>query len=315
MTKPIELDPKTSLIDLYDLNLEKRTGSFVLHDEKLTIIETSASPSVPHLLEGLKELDIEPEEVNYIIVTHIHLDHAGGAGVFLEKCPNATVVVHPKGKRHLANPSRLIAGAKMVYGDLFEQLFDPIVPVPEDRLMVKEDGETLQIGKNRTLTFYDTPGHAKHHFSIHDSYNNGIFTGDTIGILYPKTPLEFILPTTSPNQFDPAAMMNSLEKIEKLDVDAINFGHYGQSANPQHVYEQMRYWLPKFMEIGEQIYSDLADAPDKEKGGAVAEGLLNEIGQYLDEQGLSRDHEVYQYLNMDMQVCAMGIVDYLKKKS
>ncbi|SET47761.1 Glyoxylase, beta-lactamase superfamily II [Salinibacillus kushneri] len=314
MVNPTDLDQRTSLIDLYDLSMEKRTGSYVLHEEEPTIIETSASPSIPHLLKGLEKLDIDPVDVKYIILTHIHLDHAGGVGVFLEKCPNAKVVVHPKGKRHLANPSKLIAGAKMVYGELFDQLFNPIVPVPEERLISKNDGESLQIGANRTLTFYDTPGHAKHHFSVHDSYSNGIFTGDTIGILYPKTPFEFILPTTSPNQFDPDAMLESLDRIEQLEVDSINFGHYGQSRNPEQVYEQMRYWLPVFMEIGEKEFTIHSDASSKEQADAISEALLKKIRKHLENKGVSRDHDVYQYLNMDMQVCSMGIVDYLKKK-
>ncbi|WP_017187871.1 MBL fold metallo-hydrolase, partial [Alkalibacillus haloalkaliphilus] len=129
---------------------------------------------------------------------------------------------------------------KAVYGDKFDKLFDPIIPVPEVRLQEHEDGSQLKL-QNRELTFYDTPGHAKHHFSIHDSKSNSIFTGDTIGVYYPDL-LEFdeelILPSTSPNQFDPKSMLESLSRIERLDVDAINFGHFGQSTNPELVYKQ-----------------------------------------------------------------------------
>ncbi|MGP4071147.1 MBL fold metallo-hydrolase [Piscibacillus sp. B03] len=314
MTQPIDLGNDMTLIDLYDLGMPERTGAYVLHSDELTIVETSASPSVPYLLEGLKDLDIDPKDVKHIIVTHIHLDHAGGVGLFLKHCPNAKVYVHPKGKRHLTDPTKLIAGAKAVYGEQFDELFDPIVPVPEDRLVDMDDGETLNIG-NRVLTFYDSPGHAKHHFSIHDSLSNGIFTGDTIGVHYPQAEgLNFVLPSTSPNQFDPDAMIQSLEKIESLAVEQIYFGHYGRSRDPKHVYEQIRFWLPRFVEVGEKVVEKQPEASFEIKTASVAEGLQSLVTTHLVEQNIPSNHTVYKYLNLDLKVCAMGIVDYLAKK-
>ncbi|WP_175615250.1 MBL fold metallo-hydrolase [Piscibacillus halophilus] len=314
MSQPVDLGNDMTLIDLFDLGMPERTGSYIIHSEELTIVETSASPSVPYLLEGLKDLGVDPKDVKHIIVTHIHLDHAGGAGLFLEHCPNAKVYVHPKGKRHLADPTKLIAGARAVYGDQFDELFDPIVPVPEDRLVAKEDGDTLDIG-DRVLTFYDSPGHAKHHFSIYDSLSNGIFTGDTIGVYYPQAEgLNFVLPSTSPNQFDPDAMLNSLKKIENLNVDQIYFGHYGRSRDPKHVYEQIRFWLPRFVEVGEQVFKEKPEASFEEKTVAVTEGLSHIVTTHLVEQNVPSNHKVYKYLNLDLEVCAMGIVDFLTKK-
>ncbi|WP_226038515.1 MBL fold metallo-hydrolase [Aquibacillus saliphilus] len=316
MSQLADLGGNVSFIELFDLGLEKRTGSYILHEDELTIIETSASPSIPYLLEGLDRLNIDTKEIKYIIVTHIHLDHAGGAGLLLEKCPNATVIVHPRGKRHLGNPTNLIQGARAVYGDTFDELFDPILAIPEDRLISKEDGETLKIGENRTLTFFDTPGHAKHHFSIHDSYSNGIFTGDTIGVFYPHTiahGFEFVLPSTSPNQFDPSAMLKSLERIEQLNVGQIYFGHYGKSQHPTSIYQQIRYWLPKFVEVGEQVMAEKVDASIKTKTDAISTNLLIMISEFLDEKGIERTNEVYKHIKLDAQICAMGIVDYLEK--
>ncbi|GEL76451.1 MBL fold metallo-hydrolase [Tenuibacillus multivorans] len=315
MSQPKALGNQITLIDLYDLKMPERTGSYILHAEELTIVETSASPSVPYLLEGLKNLNIDPKDVKHIIVTHIHLDHAGGVGLLLESCPNATVYVHPKGKRHLADPSKLIAGARAVYGEQFDELFDPIVPVPEDRLIEMNEGDSLKIDEDRVLTFYDSPGHAKHHFSIHDSLSNGIFTGDTIGVYYPQAEgLNFVLPSTSPNQFDPDAMLNSLEKIESLNVDQIYFGHYGRSRDPEHVYEQIRFWLPRFVEVGEKVFEEKPDTSFEEKSVAVTEGLKNIVTTHLVEQNIPSNHIIYNYLDLDMKVCAMGIVDYLGKK-
>ena len=314
----MDLGLGVSIIDLMDLGKEKRTGSYILHAEELTIIETSASPSIPYLLEGFKKLGIDPKDIKNIIVTHIHLDHAGGVGLLLESCPNAKVIVHPRGKRHLADPSKLILGAKAVYGEKFDELFDPIIPVPEDRLIVKEDGDTLQIGENRILTFLDTPGHANHHFSIHDSFSNGIFTGDTIGVFYPQLfekEVELYLPSTSPNQFDPDAMLQSMEKIKALEVDRIYFGHYGMTTNPAHVYEQITKWLPLFMQDAGEIWMNNQDESIESKSERLFQALFERVSTYLSEKNISLDENLSEIIQLDLSVGSMGIVDYLAKKS
>ncbi|HHY73930.1 MAG TPA: MBL fold metallo-hydrolase [Bacillus bacterium] len=307
---PINLGHNISFFDVFDLGLENRTGTYVIHDEKLTIVETSASPSIPYLLNGLKKLKINPEDIQYIIVTHIHLDHAGGAGLLLKDCPNAKVVVHPRGHRHLIDPSRLIAGARAVYGEDFDRLYDPIYPIPEDRLIVKENGETLELEK-RTLTFYDSPGHAKHHFSIHDSLSNGIFTGDTIGVYYQDIEeFDFFLPTTSPNQFDPDEMLNSLKMIENLNVSQIYFGHFGMYNNPEHVYAEIRKWLPVYVEAGKAVFTENKSKTIEELTPLISEKLFGQIKAYLDEMNIPNNHNVYTILKIDTDICAMGLADY-----
>lgn len=132
-------------IDTHDLNREQRTSSYLLIDEKITLIETSASPSVPYIMEGLKELNIALEDIHYVIVTHIHLDHAGGAGLFLQNCPHAKLVVHPRGSAHMIDPSRLISSAKGVYGTEFDRLFDPIVPIDAARIIEVSHEQQLHL--------------------------------------------------------------------------------------------------------------------------------------------------------------------------
>ncbi|WP_027965028.1 MBL fold metallo-hydrolase [Halalkalibacillus halophilus] len=315
MQQTVDLGNDISLVDLYDLKMPQRTGSYIIDADELTIVETSASPSIPYLLQGLEELNIDPKDVKHLIVTHIHLDHAGGAGLFMEHCPNATVYVHPRGKRHLADPSKLIKGAKVVYGDKFDELFDPIVPIAEERLVEKADGEQLNIGKGRTLTFHDSPGHAKHHFSIHDSKSNGFFTGDTIGVLYPHVKEyvgDFVLPSTSPNQFDPVAMLSSLEKIEEIRPDQIFFGHFGQSSNPFSVYDQIRNWLPIFLSTTEKVLKEFDE--DEQAAEAISTQLMTQVKNYLVENGVPPESDVFDLLMLDLDVCAMGLVDYFKKQ-
>lgn len=311
------VDERISIIDSLDLGMQGRTSCYVLQDEKIVLFEPSASPSIPHILEGLSKLNIPLEKIAFIIVTHIHLDHAGGAGLLLEKCPNAKLVVHPKGAKHMADPSRLISGAQAVYGDDFDRLFHPIVPIPEDRMLIKHHEEIIEIGKNSTLTFYDSPGHANHHFSIYDSVSNGIFTGDTIGICYSeltKQGIEFYLPSTSPNQFNPEAMLQSAKMIETLNVDKIYFSHFGVSYHPHHVFRELRKWLPIFVGTAEKTLTNLDYVSFEQSTKAVENELKQIVFSSLSKQTISKDEPIYDMITADLSVCAMGLVDYFRKR-
>lgn len=309
--KPLDLGNRIHLIDGYDLGMPVRTGTYVIHEEQLTLVETGPSPSIPFLLQGLNDLGLSPVDVKYIIVTHIHLDHAGGAGLLLEHCPNATVVVHPRGARHLADPSRLIAGARAVYGDKFDPLFSPILPISEERLLIKEDGDTLVIGPACTLQFLDTPGHAAHHFSIYDPVSNGLFTGDTAGIRYElleEFGFMMYLPSTSPNQFDPEAMLNSINRFRNMGVERIYFSHFASTTDTEEVYDMVSAWIPRFVEAGQRALSAGEDTQ------GIAARLLQMVMEHLSSKGVPVDHPVYDILRIDMDVCAMGLVDYLSKR-
>ncbi|MCA0972421.1 MBL fold metallo-hydrolase [Halobacillus litoralis] len=296
------------IIDGYDMGFPGRTGTYVLQEEKTTLVETGPSPSVPHIIKGLQELGIAAEDVEHIVLTHIHLDHAGGAGLLLKECPNATIYVHERGLRHLADPSRLEKGARAVYGETFDDLFAPILPIPKEKLVAVTEGDTLSIGEDRMLTFYDTPGHAKHHLAIHDSATNGLFVGDTAGIQYHQTEdcgVTFYLPTTSPNQFDPEAMHHSIDRFEKMKPDYLFFGHYGTCGKPTLALEEVRRWIPVFVDEAEQ----------SESMEEVEENLFERVSTHLKDLGVPDGHRVYPLLKLDMKVCAMGLVDYLKRKN
>lgn len=300
------------MIDIFDLNLPERTASYYLPGEAPTLIETSAAPSIPFLLQGLDRRNIDRASIKYVIVTHIHLDHAGGVGLLMESLPNATVIVHPRGLRHLIDPTRLIDSAKTVYGEQFDALFDPIKPVPEDRIRSVEDGETLSIGENRTLTFYDTPGHSNHHLAIHDSLTNSIFTGDTLGTLYPTRftgGSELVLPSTSPTQFDPNQMMTSMKRVRELAPDRIYFGHYGYSDEPDHVYHSLSEWLNRFIRISERIYDKHKAEPNDVLVERIAKALFNKV----ETESYILDPGIFDYLTHDLDVSSQGLVDYYRK--
>jgi glyoxylase-like metal-dependent hydrolase (beta-lactamase superfamily II) len=308
----IDLENRIHLIDGYDLGVAGRTGTYVIREEQLTLVETSASPSVPYILQGLKELGLDPKDVRYIIVTHIHLDHSGGAGLLLKSCPNAKVVVHPKGARHLAHPERLIEGARTVFGEKFDELYDPILPIPEDRLITITDLDTLPIGPDCQLQFLDTPGHANHHFSIYDPVSNGIFTGDTIGVYYPELAQHgtaLYLPSTSPNQFNPEAMMKSMERIRQLNVSRIYFGHFGMSEDPSEAYRQLEYWLPLFVKTAEQAFTE---GRNEEVIGTL---LFQLVQDWLTSRGISTNDRVCSMIQPEIEIGAQGLFDYLLKNT
>lgn len=301
---------RIEVIDGYDLGIQYRTGIYVIQEEALTLVETGPSPSVTYIEEGLEKLGHSLEDVRYIIVTHIHLDHAGGAGLLLEKCPNATVLVHEKGFRHLADPSRLIAGAKMVYKDQFDALFNPVMPVPKDRMRAVGEGDLVKIGSNCVLEFWDTPGHANHHLAIYDPVSNGIFTGDTVGIRYEQLAADhipFYLPSTSPNQFNPTAMFAAIERMKTKNVSTIYFGHYGYTEQVDEVYRQIEVWLPIFVEEAKFVFKEVGTA-DK-----LAQRLMDKVQQSLQQMGVSDDHIVYSIITVDLQVSSMGLLEYVQK--
>ncbi|MCP3031734.1 MBL fold metallo-hydrolase [Halobacillus sp. A1] len=308
---PIDLGHRIHLIDGFDLGFPGRTGTYVLNEEQLTLIETGPSLSVPRIIEGLEKLDLDPKDIRYVILTHIHLDHAGGAGLLLRECPEAKVIVHKKGKRHMADPSRLIDGARAVYGDSFDELFDPVLPIAEEQLLVKGEGDTLEIGSECKLEFYDTPGHANHHLGIYDPVSNGIFTGDTAGIRYHQTEdkgITFYLPSTSPNQFDPEAMKQSIAKFKTLNVDRIYFGHFGMSEEPEAAFDQVLKWIPEFLEAAETAFFN----GEGLKG--LKKRLHDKVSTYLKGFSVHEDHHVFEILSLDFEVCAMGLLDYLRKR-
>ncbi|XZF74341.1 MBL fold metallo-hydrolase [Bacillus sp. AL-1R] len=306
-----DLGFNTYLIDLYDLSLQERTGSYIILDEDITIIETSATPSHDYLLQGLKELQISLDRIKNVIVTHIHLDHSGGAGLLMEKCPNATLFVHPKGARHLEDPTKLIASAKQVYGDDFDRLFNPILPIDATKIYQVADGEELVIGKNRKLTFLHTPGHANHHISIFDSSSKFMFTGDTLGIYYPQLQKEigtFILPSTSPNQFSYEATLSSSRKIQDFHPDAICFGHYGLTSDTKFVYESLKLYLDRFIKLTSSTIEKNKEKSFYEKSRILSEALYNDVKKDLQNKNIDENHPVFQIIKLDLEVSAMGLV-------
>jgi glyoxylase-like metal-dependent hydrolase (beta-lactamase superfamily II) len=207
----------------------------LVEDGRAALMDTGTSHTVPRLLELLERLGLGPEAVDYVMPTHVHLDHAGGAGALMAACPNARLVTHPRGAPHLVDPARLAAGARAVYGEAgFRELFGELVPVPVERVEAAPDGHRIDLA-GRVLEFVDTPGHANHHACIRDERSGGFFTGDTFGISYRELDTAdgpFLFAPTTPVAFDPEAWQGSIDRLLARDPRVMYLTHYGPLADP-----------------------------------------------------------------------------------
>src|SRR5207244_4195971 len=190
---------------------EKVTAGYLVEGPDPVLVETGSQTSVPALLAALDALGVGADDLAGVAVTHIHLDHAGGVGDVAKAFPNATIYVHEKGARHLADPARLVESASRVYGHLLDDLYGRLEPTPAARLHVLADGEEIEVGPSRVLTTVDSPGHAKHHLALHDSQSGILFVGDAVGVRLPDAGL--LRPSTPPPDFDLDQAVTSMRKF------------------------------------------------------------------------------------------------------
>ena len=209
---------------------------------EVAIIETGNKYSATNVQKTLKMDGLSFSDVAYIIPTHVHLDHAGGAGELMNRCQNAQLIVHPRGAKHMINPSKLIEGAMTVYGEAnFKKLYGEITPIESSRVIEADDNFILDF-KGRELKFIDTPGHARHHFCVWDKQTESMFTGDTFGISYRDLDKEnevYIFPSTSPVQFDPEALIKSIYKIMEYKPQRVCLTHFAAIKPTQKVVDQL----------------------------------------------------------------------------
>lgn len=218
----------------------------IVEDGRGAFVDCGTNHSVPLLLAAVQQAGITPADVDLLIVTHVHLDHAGGAGLLMQQLPNATLVAHPRAAPHLIDPEKLIAGATAVYGEEeMQRSYGTIQPVPEARVRIVADGETVMLA-GRALECIDTPGHARHHHCIWDARSRSWFTGDTFGLSYRELDGPqgaFILPTTTPVQFEPEALKASIARMIARAPEAMYLTHYGRVGDvprlAQSLYEQI----------------------------------------------------------------------------
>lgn len=303
----------TTLIDCLLYRPALAACYLVRDGEELALMDCGTNHSVPQILDAIEAMDATPEQVRWIIPTHVHLDHAGGAGRLMQLCRNATLVTHPKGMPHMIDPSRLQAGATAVYGEAaFARDFGDLEPIPEARCIAAGDEQSFPLG-NRLLRFIHTPGHANHHGCILDEHSGYLFTGDTFGLGYPElaTPSPYIVATTTPVAFDPDAWEKSLDKLLAHNPSAVCLTHFGKYENPAELAPMLRESIRAHagIALGEEV-----NPPEgrEERLRKAVEQLL--IDGAVAHSGLPRE-QVKALLGNDVTLNAQGLSVWLARRA
>ncbi len=281
--------------------------------DQAALIECGTSPGVPRLLALLEQLGVRREQLRYIIPTHVHLDHAGGAGLLTRELPAAQLVVHPRGARHLIEPAKLIAGATAVYGEAaIREKYGEIIPVDAARVIVADDGHRLWL-EDRELIFMDSPGHARHHFSVWDSASRGFFTGDTFGLSYrvfdgPQGP--WVMPTTTPVQFDPEAWHQTLDRYLAHQPQCMYLTHYGRVRDVPRLAAELRRGLVDYQQLAMSVSVPPAQAHAELKA-ALFEWSLQALRA---RQAPVSEAVAREWLELDLELNAQGLLVWLEQQ-
>jgi len=276
--------------------------------EQYAFVDVGTTACQQRLLNVMDEQHIRPQQIRYILVTHVHLDHAGAAGSLMRLFPEAELIVHPRGARHMIDPARLIEGATAVYGQQrMQQTFGEILPVAADRVIEATDEMVLDFN-GRDLLFLDTPGHARHHYCVFDEVSRGFFTGDTFGLSYSPLMIDdnpFMFPTTTPVQFEPDALHASLDRLISYNPAQMFLTHFGRVGEPERQAEKLHYLIDQFVEVTKNT-----DADNCEKD--IYQGLKALLFRELHKQNICLDENaVLSIMEMDLKLNTQGLCYWL----
>ena len=276
---------------------------------RAAFVDTGTNHSVPLLLDALAQQGLSVEDVDYVFLTHIHLDHAGGAGQLMQALPRARLVVHPRGARHMIDPAKLIAGSVAVYGqEVFDRLYGELVAIDEDRVVEAADDSEFDLA-GRPLRLIHTEGHARHHYCIDDPTSRGVFTGDSFGISlreFDTAAGAFVFPTTTPVHFDPPEAHKSIDRILALKPERLFLTHYSEVTDVERLGADMHRRLDAFVALAE----DAKDKPERTRH--LEQAMLSYLVSELREHGIDdEDSSLRQALQMDLRLNVMGLEHWL----
>jgi glyoxylase-like metal-dependent hydrolase (beta-lactamase superfamily II) len=283
----------------------------VVENSRAAFVDVGTGFSVPGLLAVLEAKGLPPEAVDYVIVTHVHLDHAGGAGEMMRRLPKAHLVVHPRGAQHMIDPSKLWAGASAVFGEeAVRRSYGVPVPVEASRVVEAPEGFTLELG-GRPLLFLDTPGHARHHFCVWDEASRSMFTGDTFGLSYRELASArgaFILPTTTPTQFEPEALLASIDRLLAYLPAAMLLTHYSRVTEIGRLAADLR------RQIGELVALGRAEDGKPDRAACLRKGVEELFLGWVGDHGTPLPRErVRELLAVDVELNAQGLETWLDR--
>lgn len=297
-----EIGKKLFLVDLETGGIKNLICSYVIKGKKTILVESGPTSSVPKLLSGLKELDVKLEDIEYVAVTHVHLDHGGGAGSLLKFLPNAKVLVHPRGMPHLVNPERLWQSSQEALGFVSE-IFGKPEPVPKERIIALTEG-SFDLDDGGKLTVIETLGHASHNLSFHESLNGGVFPGDAAGTYFPE--FDVVMPTTPP-PFHLGMALESVDKIIRLKPTVLYYSHFGKTSDA--VQRLVDYKLQ--LELWDRIAQD--GVKKNQSLGEIRDRILVEDKVMIQLSDYLKSHRIYSRTALLNSV--QGFIDYAKKKA
>lgn len=284
----------------------------LVENGRAAFVDVGTTYSAPRLLAVLEEMDIARDAVDYVVLTHVHLDHAGGAGAMMRALPAARLIVHPRGARHVVDPSVLWAGASAVFGeDVMNRHYGEPLPVEASRVIEAGEGYRFELA-GRPLRCLDTPGHARHHICLWDQASRGVFTGDTFGLAYPELASErgpFLLPTTTPVQFEPEALHASIDRLLALEPEAAYLTHYSRVSGLPSLAADLR------RRVDEQVALARSLAGSAERSVRLREGLLAMFERWTREHGTPGAPErIRELLQIDVELNAQGLEVWLDRE-
>jgi glyoxylase-like metal-dependent hydrolase (beta-lactamase superfamily II) len=287
-------------------------ASHIIQDQgRAAFVDVGTNYSVPHLLAALEVLGIAREAVDYVFLTHVHLDHAGGAGLLMQELPSARAVLHPRGAAHMTEPEKLIAGSKAVYGEeRFQKLYGELLPIPAARVQAIQDGERFRLG-GRELELIHTPGHALHHYAVVDAAHASIFPGDTFGISYRELDSKqgaFIIPTTSPSQFDPDQLIASIDRMAAYAPEAMYLMHFSRVTDVPRLAPLLKAQVREIVRITQ------SHASAQDPYTAIRADMLNLWLGLAHEQDVPlSDAKIAALLKSDLDLNTQGLLVWLDR--
>ncbi len=281
------------------------------HGGRAAFVDVGTNHSVPRLLAALEMLGVARSAVDLVLLTHVHLDHAGGAGALLRELPSARAIVHPRGAPHLADPTRLIAASTAVYGaTLYRELYGDLVPIPPERMSLMKDGQRVDFA-GRELLLIDTPGHAMHHYCIVDAMYANVFTGDTLGLSYRELDTAagaFVVPTTTPTQFDPEQLIASIDRLLGYAPQAAYLMHYSRVTGLPRIAASLKTQIRELAALARR------HAGAANRGAAIRSEMRARWLELARLHGITLpEPRIDEILGKDLDLNAQGLVAWLAR--
>lgn len=284
----------------------------IVENGRAAFVDTGVNSSVPLLIDALTQQNLDVGDVDYVFLTHVHLDHAGGAGLLMQHLPNARCVVHPYGAPHMIDPTKLVAGTKAVYGEEETRtVYGTIVPIDANRIVIPENEQWLEFNGRSLQTIY-TEGHARHHYILNDPQSKGVFTGDSFGVSYRELDTaqgEIVFPTTTPVQFNPLEAHKAVDRIMACEPEQLYLTHYSRVRNLDRLVVQMHQGIDTYVAIARQ------HEHDDNRLESLSASMFEYYAQRLADHGHAGDSEtISSILGIDVDLNSQGLDVWLNRK-